>query len=192
MRGQVQAFLKLFPHDGILLAVYAWLEGKSHTPIDDRVRHWLRDIAPVDRPSVAVPLRTLIFAIAHELRSGTVHSALAAFERALDRPEGRQCASLWIAYVRFAHARRAELEPQRRKPSKDQKKLKAESHAKAVFYRAMAHCPGSKAVAMEAFTTLVKEMESSELRGLFDAMVDRGLRIRVDLEKFRKQWSARE
>ena len=42
---------------------------------------------------------------------------------------------------------------------------------------------------MEAFTTLAKIMESSELRAVFNTMTSKGLRIHVDLEEFSAKWS---
>jgi hypothetical protein len=37
---------------------------------------------------------------------------------------------------------------------------------------------------MEAFLTLNREMDSSELKGIFETMTSKGLRIHVDLEEF--------
>ncbi len=39
-------------------------------------------------------------------------------------------------------------------------------------------------VMMEAFNTLGRVMESTELRGVFDTMTTKGLRVHVDLEEF--------
>jgi hypothetical protein len=73
---------------------------------------------------------------------------------------------LWICYIRFCAARR---------------ELRAK--AKDVYYRALRHCPWSKEIALEAFTTLARDMESSELRSIFSAMSAKGFRIHVDLEE---------
>lgn len=37
---------------------------------------------------------------------------------------------------------------------------------------------------MEAFLTLNREMDSSELKGIFETMTSKGLRIHVDLDEF--------
>lgn len=37
---------------------------------------------------------------------------------------------------------------------------------------------------MEAFLTLNRDMDSSELKGIFDTMTSKGLRVHVDLEEF--------
>lgn len=37
---------------------------------------------------------------------------------------------------------------------------------------------------MEAFLTLNRDMDSSELKGIFDTMASKGLRVHVDLEEF--------
>jgi hypothetical protein len=60
--------------------------------------------------------------------------------------------------------------------------------AKGVFYRALGACPTAKAVYMEAFGTLVKEMGSAELRGVFDTMLNKGVRVHVDLEEWLEKW----
>lgn len=41
---------------------------------------------------------------------------------------------------------------------------------------------------MEAFTTLIKNMNSSELKAVFSMVTDKGLRIHVDLEEFMQAW----
>jgi len=108
-----------------------------------------------------------MFAIRHELKNGTVHSTRAAFEHALESETCRSNARLWIYYIRFCHAN---------------KELREK--AIDVFYRAVRQCPLSKDVIMEAFTTLVKGLQGSELRATYDTMVAKGLRVHMDLEDY--------
>lgn len=124
-----------------------------------------------------------IFAIRHELRAGNAYTARAAFEAALagsggggggDKGPCAGDARLWVSYLRLVGGR-AEL---RRK-----------GKGKEVLYRAMAACPWSKEVLMEAFASgLVEDLSSGELRAVFDTMAGRGLRVHVDLEEFVERW----
>jgi hypothetical protein len=112
-----------------------------------------------------------VFAIRHEMQVGNVYSVRAAFEHALESDACKGSARLWVDYLRFCH---------------DRKELR--SKAKDVFYRAVHACPWSKELIMEAFTTLNRDMESSELRGLFSMKQTKGLRVHVDLDDFLGKW----
>lgn len=119
-----------------------------------------------------------LFAIQHELTHGNTNTTKAAFEHALASDVCQNSPGLWISYIRFCHA---------------QKPLRTK--AKDVFYRALRHCPGSKEVIMEAFLTLIRDMESEELRAVYNTMTSKGMRIHVDLEEFlekRRAESSRE
>lgn len=111
-----------------------------------------------------------MFAIRYELQVGNVHSVKAAFEAAVESEFFRGNPLLWLYYIRFCH---------------NWKELK--SKAKDIFYRAIAACPGSKKLYMEAFTTLVKDMSSSELKAVFSTVSSKGLRVHVDLDDFLKR-----
>lgn len=117
-------------------------------------------------------LSSHVFAISHELRTGNAHSTRAAFERALSSDVCAHHVGLWVAYVRFCHAR---------------KELRAR-FAKPVFYRAVQACPWSKDVFMEAFGTLVREMDSAELKSVYSTMCEKGLRVHVDMDEFIENW----
>lgn len=149
------------------MTLFAWAE--SSLRIDDPVRDVLRHTVLVDPHDC---LSSRFFAISHEQHVGNAHSTRAAFESALESEACAGSVSLWVSYIRFCYSRK-EL----RQKTKD------------VFYRAIGSCPWSKDLAMEAFTTLVKTMESSELRAVFSTMTSKGLRIHVDLEEFLAKWS---
>lgn len=167
LRENILRFIHLFPSNTIFLTLFAWAE--SSLRIDDPVRDVLRRIVLVgsqDCPS------SRIFAIYHEHQVGNAHSTRAAFENALDSESCSGNVALWISYIRFCYS---------------QKELRHK--AKDVFYRAVGSCPWSKELAMEAFTTLLRVMESSELRAVFNTMTSKGLRVHVDLEEFSAKWS---
>ncbi|GJC95367.1 DUF1740 domain containing protein [Colletotrichum higginsianum] len=108
-----------------------------------------------------------IFAIRYELQRGNVHSTQAAFEKALDSPACRSNPGLWRCYIRFSYARK-----------------QFRNKAKDVFLRGLRHCPWSKELALEAYTTLVNAMDEFELKSVFDTMLSKGLRIHVDMDDF--------
>jgi hypothetical protein len=146
----------------MFLAMYAWT---CYTfGIDDPAREMLRDVALARENDC---LGNRIFAIRYELQRGNAHSTRAAFEKALKTPACSSSAALWRAYIRFCHSRR---------------ELRAK--AKEVFFRAIAACPWSKELALEAFTTLVNVMDEFELRSMYNTMTSKGLRIHIDLDEF--------
>ncbi|KAI1133050.1 DUF1740-domain-containing protein [Nemania abortiva] len=167
LREQLTQYLSYFPSNTIFLSLFAWREERLS--INDRVRSLLQDHVLTranESPS------SHVFAISYELLTGNAHSTRAAFERALSASS--VCAhhvGLWIAYIRFCHAR---------------KELRAK--AKPVFYRAIQACPWAKGVFMEAFGTLVREMDSAELKSVYSTMCEKGLRIHVDMDEFVDKW----
>ncbi|KAK7737726.1 hypothetical protein SLS53_006345 [Cytospora paraplurivora] len=166
LRDQVRSFILLFPTNTIFLNLFAWAD--TSLLINDPVRETLRTLVLKD-PYDCVSNR--IFAILHEMDVGTVHSARTAFDQALDSDACRGNTGLWLSYIRFCQQHRRELK----------------GKAKDVYYMAIRNCSWSKELAMEAFTTLLRDMESSELRAVLNTMTAKGLRIRVDFEEFSAQ-----
>ncbi|KAI1755347.1 DUF1740-domain-containing protein [Xylaria castorea] len=167
LREQLTQYLSYFPCNTIFLSLFAWREERLS--INDRVRSLLQDHV-LTRANES--LSSHVFAISHELRTGNAHSARAAFERALSSDVCAHHVGLWVAYVRFCHAR---------------KELRAR-FSKAVFYRAVQACPWSKDVFMEAFGTLGRVMDSAELKGVYSTMCEKGLRVHVDMDEFVENW----
>ncbi|KAI0443423.1 DUF1740-domain-containing protein [Xylaria telfairii] len=167
LREQLTQYLGYFPSNTIFLSLIAWREERLS--VNDRVRALLQDHV-LTRANES--LSSHVFAISHELRTGNAHSTRAAFERALSSEVCAHHVGLWVAYVRFCHAR---------------KELRAR-FAKPVFYRAIQACPWSKDVFMEAFGTLVREMDSGELESVYSTMCEKGLRIHVDMDEFVENW----
>ncbi|ROW12788.1 hypothetical protein VMCG_00642 [Cytospora schulzeri] len=163
LRDQLHKFISLFPSNTIFLNLFAWAD--TSLLINDPVRETLRTLV-LRGPHDCVGSR--IFAILHEMDVGTVHSARAAFDYALDSDACRGNIGLWLTYIRFCQQHRGQLR----------------GKAKEVYYMAIGKCPWSKALAMEAFTTLLREMDSGELRAVFNTMTAKGMRIHVDLDEF--------
>ncbi|KAK3301922.1 NRDE-2, necessary for RNA interference-domain-containing protein [Chaetomium strumarium] len=170
LRAQLQTFIRLFPRNAIFLSLFAWSHSSSLRLADDPVRNVLSTL------SLAEPhdcLSTRRFAIQYEARAGigTAHSVRAAFESALTDSDAACLGSsveLWTAYLHFCCSH-GELRGKK---------------AREVFYRAIAACPWSKEVYMEAFT--LQEglgLDDAELRAVYETMVAKGLRVHVDLEE---------
>ncbi|KAF2962972.1 hypothetical protein GQX73_g10605 [Xylaria multiplex] len=166
LREQLIRYLSYFPSNTIFLSLFAWREERLS--INDRVRSLLQDHV-LTRTNDC--LSSHVFAIDYELRTGNTHSARGAFERSLSSEVCMHHVGLWIAYIRFCHSRG---------------ELRAKS--KAVFYRAIQACPWSKNVLLEAFSTLVREMDSAELNSVYATMCEKGLRIHVDMDEFVENW----
>ncbi|KAB5558292.1 NRDE-2, necessary for RNA interference-domain-containing protein [Coniochaeta sp. 2T2.1] len=169
IRSQLHQYVTLFPKNTIFLSIFAWAE--SSLRIDDPVKALLQTTT-LTPPHDTVSSR--IFTIRYELQVGNAHSVRAAFGGALEESEAcRGNSWLWLYYIRFCASRKAEL---RGKKAKD------------VFYRAVAACPGSKRLYMEAFTTLRGQMEESDLEAVLSTTTSKGLRVHVDFEGFARGW----
>ncbi|KAL8370280.1 hypothetical protein RB595_000590 [Gaeumannomyces hyphopodioides] len=176
LREKLHKFVELFPQNTIFLSLFDWAEPSLR--IDSPVRKLLQKTVLVG-PHDCVSTR--IFAIRHEVRVGNAYTARAALEAALASDGGGgnkgPCAGdprLWASYLRLVGSR-AEL---RRK-----------GKGKELLYRAMAACPWSKEVLMEAFApSPVADLSSGELQAVFDTMAGRGLRVHVDLGGFVERW----
>ncbi|KAK6210290.1 hypothetical protein QIS74_11874 [Colletotrichum tabaci] len=162
LRDQLSQFIELFPRNTIFLSLFSW--ASTTFGIDDPVRDILRKVALTNENDC---ISNRIFAIRYELQRGNVHSTQAAFEKALDSPACRSNPGLWRCYIRFSYARK-----------------QFRNKAKDVFLRGLRHCPWSKELALEAYTTLVNVMDEFELKSVFDMMLSKGLRIHVDMDGF--------
>ncbi|OIW33959.1 DUF1740-domain-containing protein [Coniochaeta ligniaria NRRL 30616] len=169
IREQLQRFVMLFPQNTIFLSVFAWAE--SSLRIDDPVKALLRDTALTESHD---SVSSRLFAIRYELQVGNVHSVKSAFESAVESEACRGNSWLWLYYIRFCNSRQ-----------------ELRSRAKDVFYRAIAACPGSKKLYMEAFGTLRREMTESQLEAVMSTIISKGLRVHVDFDSFAKEWQGR-
>lgn len=161
LQEQLYNFINLFPKNTMFLTMFAWAD--SSFSFNDPVRQILSDVVLAKRHDC---LSSRIFAIQYELRRGTVHSTRAAFEKALAAEACRNNPPLWVSYVRFCSQRR-EYRPK----------------AREVFFRGVASCPWSKALLLEAFTTLRWAMSESDLRDVYgDMSLKKEMRIHEDLE----------
>ena len=206
IRALLADSISLSPHNTIFLSLFAWNESRNR--IEERVRGVIRDITTSQTrtkydldatisPTQQVPITSHLFSIYTELSrpvyaGSTLHSVRAAFEKAIGDPPSasdrnlastttagttaRSNLSLWKLYILFELSRH---EIQR---------------AKDVFYRGMRACPWSKELIMLAFTHLRTDvvrqrygdtgqgMGFDELRWVYNVLVEKELRIHVDVE----------
>ncbi|KAL4932042.1 uncharacterized protein BDV17DRAFT_254797 [Aspergillus undulatus] len=208
IRNILKESITLFPHNTIALSLFAWNESRFR--IDERVRDIMRDITTNPSSSssaasnnISIPITTHLFSIYTELNrptyaGSTLHSARAAFENAIGDQNQHQNPSssfssastspshssitLWKLYILFELSRNDIF------------------RAKSVFYRAMRACPWSKDIIMLAFTHLREDvvrdfvgdstsvvkgsgMNFHELRHVYNVLVEKELRIHVDIER---------
>ncbi|OBS17921.1 hypothetical protein FPOA_09649 [Fusarium poae] len=159
---QLKHFLAYFPGNTMFLSLFEWAD--SSLRIIDETRTLLHETVLTPAQDC---LSSRIFAIHHEIERGNVNTTKAAFEHAVSSDVCKSNTALWINFIRFCSSQR-ELRPK----------------AKDILFRALRHCPWSKDVMMEAFLTLNRDMDSSELKGVFETMASKGLRVHVDLEEF--------
>ncbi|KAI4592455.1 hypothetical protein KJ359_011152 [Pestalotiopsis sp. 9143b] len=167
-RECIEEYIRVFPRNTMFLVLYAWREDRIG--IEDRVRSILDGLV-LSKQNDCVSSR--IFAIKYEMAAGNAHSTRAAFDRAVESDSCKHNAGIWISYIRYCHDE-GELRPK----------------AKSVFYRAIQRCPWSKDVFMEAFVTLSRDMDSSELRSVYSTLCDKGLRVHVELDEFVAKWKS--
>ncbi|KAF4979484.1 hypothetical protein FZEAL_4343 [Fusarium zealandicum] len=159
---QLRQFLAYFPRNTIFLSLFEWAD--SSLRVIDETRTLLHESVLTLAQDC---LSSRLFAIHHEVERGNVNTTKAAFEHAVASDACKSNVALWVNFIRFCSAQK-ELRPK----------------AKDVLFRALRHCPWSKDVMMEAFLTLNRDMESSELKSVFETMTAKGLRIHVDLDEF--------
>lgn len=165
IRAVLQDSIRRFPANTMFLTLYADTEARFR--IDDRVRQVFTEIT--GNTGAERNVLHWAYAAQNEIRraaaqGSTQHAVRGAFEAALASKEGRTSVMLWMFFFHFEHGRGEQ------------------GKAKAVFYRGLNQIPWCKEFAMLAFTHLRSVLSDAELRAVHDTMVDRGLRMRVDLD----------
>lgn len=117
------------------------------------------------------------------------------FERATSTEAGMRCPLLWRLWVDFesrcldcmlSTSQESETtEPKKRGSSKRKAKEKQVARAKSACLDAIRACPSSKGVYLVAFTArLSRILTQQELVWIFDTMVEKQIRVQVDLVDF--------
>ncbi|KAM7201033.1 NRDE-2, necessary for RNA interference domain containing protein [Naviculisporaceae sp. PSN 640] len=211
LRAELTKLVEAIPTNAIFLELLAWANQSTlfllvNDPIRDII---LRQTSDDIENDVARHLAMHRFAIRYEAARGVsagatmMYPAKAAFEAALgiNSPCGgelRGNVDLWVCYIRLLqHIYRsavttglASTSSSKGKGSKDPESNPLVKNIKEVYYRAIAACPWSKRLYMEAFGEgMIKLMGSGELKGVVNTMVEKGLRVCVEMEGFFDKWA---
>lgn len=196
IRAMLSQSVALFPSNTIFLSLFAWNESRFR--MHDRLRSVLNTVIFHSKSQKKLPdelqLENVIphfFAVFSEFhRSESLGSnsntIRATMERAVASKAGAHCPGLWKTYFL--------LEIERHRDSRS---------AKTVFYRAIAACPWVKELYLLPFVYLrrtgnsdVKKrnrdqaegwMSEVELKGVYDLMQRKELRLHVDLDEMIEQ-----
>ena len=171
IRETLTASIALFPHNTVLLSVYAWNETRFR--IDDRVRTIISDVVlgstmgdrrKEDQESVIPHYFSIHTELNRSLMAGSNSNTIRnTFEKAINDTAGAHCVGLWKSYVLF------------------EMKEGESKRARSVWWRGVQACPWAKALWMMGFQELRDEMRDAELKGLYEMMVEKELRMHVDL-----------
>ena len=172
IRSSLADSIAQFPQNTMFLSLYAWIEARFR--IDDRVRSIITNFVlnsnsgrkgQDQEESVISHFFAVHMEINRSITLGSNSNTIrGTFERAIRSSCGGLSAGLWKLYFLF--------ELSRDEPEK----------AKNVFYRALRACPWVKELYMSAFEHLRTVMAETELRGVYELMVEKELRIHVGLE----------
>lgn len=135
-----------------------------------------------------------VFSLLVELKrpsyaGSTDHSHRAAFKRATERGSaGIHCVDIWKKYILWEISLLGDEKQPR--PSKDvlqmDRRPRRDRMLTETFYAALRACPWSKDLYMIAFKerTLREAIGEEHLRHLYESMMERGLRIRLDISNW--------
>ncbi len=165
LRDHLTKSLHLFPRNTMFLSLYSWNESRLR--IDDRVRAILRSTILTEASDNII---SRLFAIRYEMQAGNVHSTLAAFENAVSSPSCGLNPGLWRFYVLFYTST---------------KELR--HRAKDIFLRGMRACPWAKDFMMMAFTE-VEGLKTGDKIAIYNVLLEKELRIHVDVEHRIEEW----
>jgi hypothetical protein len=172
IRSLLAESIAQYPTNTIFLSLYAWNEARFR--IDDRVRSIINDVvlshnnnnsSPTSRDNITSHFFAIHTELHRTLTLGSNNQTIrSTFERAIISSTGTHCAALYKIYFQFEHSR-GEI-----------------AKAKAIFWRGVRACPWVKDLYLLAFEYLREEMGEGELRGVYELMEEKGIRVHVGLE----------
>ncbi|CAK4031146.1 Hypothetical predicted protein [Lecanosticta acicola] len=172
LKQELESDLKSFPSNSILLDLYAQLASQ------DRLRTLVQEQQALDYSNMDVVQWS--HRICHELRrlgtsasGSTPNTVRCLFTKALLGTDSKVKHSpfLWLAWLRVEH--------QSKEPN-------ASRRTKQVFLDGLRHLPWHKAWAVVGMNLLSEDggLSEGEIKQVYETMVERGLRMRVDIEEF--------
>lgn len=176
VRHELEEALRLFPSNSVLLELHAAIVAQ------DRLRTFIQS------QTLTQPAQTSIvqwsFVIAGELRrsriesfGSTANTVRATFSRALLGVDSmvKHSPLLWMMWLRFEHGQVSRLE--------GAKKYEAAQRTKQVFMDGLRSLPWVKQWVIMGMNLLSDgTLSQGELRQSYEVLVERGLRLRVDIE----------
>lgn len=184
--------VRLFPNNTIFLTLYHYHTQRSL--LTDRIRTVLPTLdsssnSPAAKDSPIPP----IFAIWSEMTrpsyaGSTRHSIRTAFERAVEAAAPNL--AIWKWYLQWELSMSTSVSEA---PDKDSTQQRM-SRVQDIFYRGMRACPWAKKFYMLAFTEskLRDAIGFTGLRSIYETMVEKGIRIHVDLAEVLEGRDTRE
>lgn len=182
--ASVNASLSLYPDNTLLLKLYARLT-KHTSVLDDSLRTmhqpWL---SPGPASSPVSWLFNIDRAIKRASTFRSPESVRALFRAALLDTESQvvHCAALWRAWLHFELS----VHESGTKKAKGGKGSRTRP-LRDVFLAGLRALPWDKGwvlTGLEIFSVLGRGLDEVELKGIYDGMLDRGLRVRCELESF--------
>ncbi|BGP52880.1 hypothetical protein JCM8202v2_000437 [Rhodotorula sphaerocarpa] len=166
LRQVLERAIEHFTNDTVFLSLF------YHNELRMRIQnHFRRVLEERVLKSDQATSEGWLFAIFAELHLDVARPNIWAvrnlFDRALDDPRTRSAPSLWTLYIDF-EVKNGELK-----------------RAKALIYRAIRDCPWCKEFYLRPFSpTLRSVYRSRELNDFHHLLLEKGIRVRVDIEAF--------
>ncbi|GAA5950440.1 hypothetical protein JCM3765_004549 [Sporobolomyces pararoseus] len=166
LRDLLERAIKDYKNNTLFLGLF--YHNELRMKIQNRIRKTLEDHVLKDKDVTSEGYLFAIFAELHlDARSQNVWAVRNLFDRAVENPNTKASPSTWTLYIDF-EVRNGELQ-----------------RAKSLIYRALRECPWCKEFYLRPFSpTLRSVYRSSELRDFHHLLLEKGLRIRLDLDPF--------
>ncbi|BGP12676.1 hypothetical protein JCM10213v2_008178 [Rhodosporidiobolus nylandii] len=178
LRDLLERAVKEFKNNTLFLSLFYHNERKSSPshPIQNRFRRTMEELVLKESEATSEGWLFAIYAELHlNVRAVNIHAVRNLFDRALDNPRTRSSPSLFALYIDF-EVSNGEL-----------------ARAKSLIYRAMRECPWCKELYLRPFSPALRSVyRSRELRDFHHLLLEKGLRVRVDIDAFLDQYVSSE
>ncbi|GAA5908743.1 hypothetical protein JCM8208_006776 [Rhodotorula glutinis] len=166
LRELLERALGEFKNNSVFLALFYHNEQRMR--IENHFRRLMEDKVIKESEATSEGWLFAIFAELHrDARSTNVWAVRNLFDRAIDNPRSRSSASVWALYIDF-EVRNGEL-----------------ARAKSLIYRALRECPWCKEFHLRPFSPSLRPVfRSRELRDFHHLLLEKGLRVHVDVDQF--------
>ncbi|BGP44730.1 hypothetical protein JCM10450v2_000544 [Rhodotorula kratochvilovae] len=166
MRDLLERAVKEYKNNSLFLSLF--YHNEQRMKIENHFRRMLEETVLKESEATSEGWLFAIFAELHrDARLANVWAVRNLFDRALDNPKTRCSASLWALYIDF-EVRNGEL-----------------GRAKSLVYQAIRECPWCKEFYLRPFSPALRPVfRSRDLRDFHHLLLEKGLRVRVDIEPF--------